>query len=69
VTHEVVGEASWVASSKYFPELGEPVQLKTILMYEVWTPMQVYNTQYDISDTFETKRDALVKYDSQLTAE
>ena len=69
VTHEIVGEASWVASSKYFPELGEPVQLKTILMYEVWTPMQVYNTQYDISDTFETKRDALVKYASQLTAE
>ena len=69
VTHEVVGEASWVASSKYFPELGEPVQLKTILMYEVWTPMQVFNTQYDVSDTFETKRDALVKYHSQLTAE
>ncbi len=69
VIHETVGEASWVASSKYFPELGEPVQLKTILMYEVWTPMQAFNTQYDISDTFETKRDALAKYNSQITVE
>lgn len=69
VVHEIVGEASWIVSSKYFPELGKPLQLKTILMYEVWTPMQDFNIQFDISDTFNTKREALAQYASQFTPE
>lgn len=69
VVHEIVGEASWMVSSKYFPELGKPLQLKTILMYEVWTPMQFFNFQVDISDTLNTKWEALAQYASQFTPE
>jgi N-acetylglucosamine malate deacetylase 1 len=69
IVSEVAGEASWIASSRYFPDLGDPVELNIILMYEVWAPMHVHNIQYDISNTFEIKRDALVQYESQFTSE
>lgn len=69
VVHDIAGEASWMASSRYFPELGESVHLKQILLYEVWTPMSSFNVQYDISETFNIKRDALSQYSSQFTTE
>ena len=67
VIYEVAGEASWMVSSRYFPDLGDPVQLDTILLYEVWTPMHAFNIRSDISNTFEIKREALYQYESQFT--
>lgn len=69
VIYEVAGEASWMASSRYFPDLGDPVQLNTIVLYEVWTPMHVFNFHFDISNTFDIKLHALVQYESQFTPE
>lgn len=66
VTHDIVGEAAWISMSPYFPDLGQPIRLKYMLLYEVWTPLSTYNIKFDISDYLDTKRESLSQYASQF---
>ncbi len=67
VTYEIVSEAAWLSTTPYFPELGEPIQLKYMLLYEVWTPLSTYNMKIDVSDYITLKSKALSQYTSQFT--
>lgn len=68
VVHQIVGEAVWLAASSYFPELGLPLVLQYVMMYEVWTPLQVINLKQDISQYVDLKINALAAYASQFTS-
>ncbi|MBT7464124.1 MAG: PIG-L family deacetylase [Bacteroidetes bacterium] len=69
IIHDIVGEATWLSASPYFPELGSPTHLKYLLMYEVWTPLSSYHMKFDISDFLETKITALSQHKSQFSLE
>ena len=67
IVHQLVREASWMAASPYLPELGPPApQIKQLLCYEVWTPLQSFQMVVDITATIGTKLDAMACYKSQL---
>lgn len=68
VTHAIVGQATWMAASPYFPELGNSIQqFEHILLYEVWTPLTTYHMKVDISNHLNLKLDALSQYRTQFT--
>lgn len=66
-THELVVEAIKRAGSHYFQECkGEPWAVKTILCYEVWTPLQEVTYYEDITEFTELKLQALQQHASQI---
>lgn len=67
VVYQIAKEAVWLSSKRYFPELGDPVNIKNILLYEVWSPLHHFNIKIDISDFLELKKQALLSYRSQFT--
>ena len=67
IIHDIVGEATWLSASPYFPELGSPNHMEYTLMYEVWTPLTNYHMKIDISDFLEIKVAALRQHKSQIS--
>jgi N-acetylglucosamine malate deacetylase 1 len=68
ITHELVVEAITKAGWRCFQECkGDPWCVKTILCYEVWTPLQQVSYFEDISGFMELKLRALRQHTSQLT--
>jgi N-acetylglucosamine malate deacetylase 1 len=68
-THHIASEATWLANSQYFPELGEPAHIERVINYEVWTPMLEINFTEDISSFLEKKSRALEAFSSQFSKE
>jgi N-acetylglucosamine malate deacetylase 1 len=67
ITHELVVEAITKAGWPCFQECkGDPWRVKTILCYEVWTPLQQVSYSEDISEFMELKLRALRQHVSQL---
>lgn len=67
VVHQIAKEASWMAASPCFPELGaQAPSIMHILCYEIWTPMQNAQVRVDITSTIKKKRMAINCYRSQL---
>ena len=67
ITHELAVEAVKRAGWEVFRECkGDPWKVKTILCYEVWTPLQEVSYYEDISEFMELKLQALRQYISQL---
>jgi N-acetylglucosamine malate deacetylase 1 len=66
VTYELVTEAIRRAGGPWFQECkGEPWAVKTILGYEVWTPLQEISYVEDITKFIELKITALEQHKSQ----
>jgi len=61
-------EALWMATSKYFPELGKVHEEKyeSILFYEVWTPLTSPQFFEDISRFKDKKIEAIKCYSTQV---
>ncbi|MGE5389625.1 MAG: PIG-L deacetylase family protein [Deltaproteobacteria bacterium] len=67
VTHKLVLDACRRASGPWFQECpGTPWEVKTILAYEVWTPLQEVSYIEDITPHMEQKLAALRLHASQL---
>ncbi|MFH1308752.1 MAG: PIG-L family deacetylase [Patescibacteria group bacterium] len=67
ITHELVIEAVDRASGPWFQECkGKPWSVKTILCYEVWTPLQEISFVEDITDFIDLKIKALEQHKSQI---
>jgi LmbE family N-acetylglucosaminyl deacetylase len=67
ITYEVTKEAAWLSKSLYLPKLGVPTKsIKTIYLYEVWTPMEKFFIREDITSVVDLKTKALLAYKSQL---
>lgn len=67
VTHKLVLDACRRASGPWFQECpGSPWEVKTILAYEVWTPLQEISYVEDITPCMEQKLAALRSHASQL---
>jgi len=61
------GEASWTANALVFP--GEPRHRVSVVMrYEVWSPIARPSLYVDISRVVDTKRAALLRFESQLAS-
>lgn len=68
-TFVLVNEAIKRAGRNGYQECGNtPWELKTVLSYEVWTPIQRVNYIEDISEYIEIKLEALRKHESQLAS-
>lgn len=68
VTHELVVEAARRAGWRCYQGCkGNSWKVKTILCYEVWTPLQEVSYLEDISEFMELKLRALRQHTSQLT--
>jgi N-acetylglucosamine malate deacetylase 1 len=66
-TFEIVAESINRASGPWFQECdGDPWVTKSVLCYEVWTPLQEVSYVEDITDFIDQKVDALEKHASQL---
>jgi len=51
----------------YLPKLGSAIKsIKTIYLYEVWTPMRNFFIREDITSVIGVKTKALLVYKSQL---
>jgi len=60
-------EASWLASTENFPELGKKVsKTKVVLEYEIWTPIEQPDFYLDITKYISLKRESLMRYKSQI---
>jgi len=67
VTNKLVLDACRRAGGPWFPECpGDPWGVKTILAYEIWTPLQEVSYIEDITPYMELKLDALRLHASQL---
>ena len=67
VTSKLVLDASRRSSGPWFQQCGTlPWEVKTILAYEVWTPLQDFSYIEDISSCMEQKLTALRLHSSQL---
>ncbi len=67
ITYKITKEASWLAKSPYFLDLGSPIKsIETIYLYEVWTPMKNYFVKEDITNVMDKKVKALLAYKSQI---
>jgi LmbE family N-acetylglucosaminyl deacetylase len=67
VTSRLVNEAIGRASVPIFQEYkGQPWSVKTVLAYEVWTPLAEFNYVEDISEFVSIKIAALKKHQSQI---
>lgn len=67
ITSSLVLDACRRASGPWFQECGSmPWEVKTILAYEVWTPLQEVSYIEDISSCMELKLNALRLHSSQL---
>lgn len=65
-TFSLVAEAARRAGGPWFQECGGlPWKAKSILCYEVWTPLREVNCAEDITDFMETKMEALRRHSSQ----
>ena len=66
-TYKIVSEACWL-SGLDMPQCGtNKTDIKFILLYEIWTPLQDFQYSEDISQFMDTKISALQKYKSQLS--
>lgn len=61
-------EALWIATSEYFPEVGEMYKKRyeAVLFYEVWTPLPSPQFFEDISRFKDKKIEAIRCYSSQV---
>lgn len=67
ITNKLVLDACRRASGPWFQECpGDPWEVKTILAYEIWTPLQELSYIEDISPYMELKLDTLRLHASQL---
>ncbi|MBN2094609.1 MAG: PIG-L family deacetylase [Candidatus Aenigmarchaeota archaeon] len=67
VTSKLGMEAVGRAAAPCFQECyGEPWEVKTVLAYEVWTPIQNFSYIEDITGVKDTKLEAMKKHESQL---
>jgi len=67
VTHKLVLDSCRRASGPWFQECpGMPWEVKTILAYEIWTPLQEVSYIEDITPYMEQKLEALRLHASQL---
>lgn len=66
ITYEAIKEATWLSRSPYLPKPDQPTKsIKTIYLYEVWTPIKDYFTREDITSVVDIKVKALLAYKSQ----
>jgi N-acetylglucosamine malate deacetylase 1 len=66
-TYRLVVESCRRAAGPWFGKCGtDPWQVKTILGYEVWTPLEIVAHQQDITDYIGTKLEALRIHKTQL---
>ncbi len=66
-TGEIVIDATYKAAGPWFQETtGQPWFVPTILGYEVWTPLQHVSMVEDITNTIDTKIQALKEHVSQI---
>jgi LmbE family N-acetylglucosaminyl deacetylase len=66
-TYKLVNDAIMRAAGPWFQECcAHSWQVKTVLCYEVWTPLQEISYVEDISDFIELKVKALKYHESQL---
>jgi LmbE family N-acetylglucosaminyl deacetylase len=65
---QISQEALWIASSKYFPELGGRYEKRyeAVLFYEIWTPLTSPQYFEDISQFKVKKIEAIKCYSTQL---
>jgi LmbE family N-acetylglucosaminyl deacetylase len=67
-TYELVHQAVWIAASPYLQEAGAPIgRIGTVLLYEVWTPLQQCHVLEDITDQMEMKLSLLQMYTGPLS--
>src|SRR3990170_5536531 len=67
-TYKIINEACWM-SGLDMPQCGRNVtDIKCILLYEVWTPLQDFQYSENISEFIGTKIRALQEYRSQLSS-
>lgn len=67
VTHKLVLDACRRSRGPWFQECqGSPWEVKTILAYEIWTPLQDVSYSEDITSYMEQKINALRLHASQL---
>lgn len=68
-THDIVREAARRAGGPWFPECGTPPwSAKTLLCYEVWTPIQNISYIENISSYIDLKMQALAMHRSQIAS-
>jgi LmbE family N-acetylglucosaminyl deacetylase len=68
-THDIVREAARRAGGPWFTECGTPPwSAKTLLCYEVWTPIQNISYVEDISSYMDLKVQALTMHHSQIAS-
>lgn len=69
LVHDLVMAAVTAAAGPWYRDAGgEPCQVETVLGYEVWHPLPVYQLAVDISAEIETKMAALACHRSQVRA-
>jgi LmbE family N-acetylglucosaminyl deacetylase len=67
ITHKLAIEAVKRAGKNAYQECGDtPWKTKTILAYEVWTPLTSFQYVEDITKELDTKITAMQKHVSQL---
>ena len=67
IVHQLVKSAIVGAAGPWFQETtGSPWSVKQVLGYVVWHPMQNYQLAIDITETIQTKMDALACFKSQV---
>ena len=67
-THEIIVESVRRAGDEAYQECaGKPWWVKTVLCYEVWTPLQKIQYVEDITKYIDQKITALGKHTSQIT--
>lgn len=67
VTYQIAKEAIFRSGAHAFGAAGHrPWEIKTVLAYEVWTPLTEFQLVEDISETVNTKLTALRHHASQL---
>ncbi|MBI1971759.1 MAG: PIG-L family deacetylase [Candidatus Aenigmarchaeota archaeon] len=65
--YDIVNEAVWIASSPHMQDLGEKCDVRALLLYEVWTPMDEPHVAEDVTGFMDRKIEALGKHESQLS--
>lgn len=67
LVHKLVMGALAVCGGPWYPEApGAPHQVQTVLGYEVWNPIPVFQTAVNIEATFDRKLAALRQHASQI---
>jgi LmbE family N-acetylglucosaminyl deacetylase len=67
VVHDLTTAAVTVAQGPWYPDAGShPFAVKTLLGYEVWTPIPKFQAAVDIGSTIEIKKEALRAHTSQI---